>query len=288
MRRVVDFDNLSNNEKIIRKTWNEFKLALKNKEFNYTDIDAAKKTTFLKVFDDLFGEHNGMKILTKTIGEIKQKIGRGTILGESEIVNYERFLPKKEYITESNRFSPPSVEWLYIAIEDNATAINTVKEEIRISKGQRFGFCYFKFDEHACSSRIIDLTIADKYTYDDFNLALEKFSQELIRRKSCEILSTGVMPNSEHIIEKSEFVPFFMEWTIYTYCKLLSSQIFIPLNTNDKEIEYAPFQTLAQYFISKGYSGIIYKSTVCNGGKNLVLFDKQLAYPIGDIIDEVV
>jgi len=288
MKRVFDYDNISSNEKAIEKTWNEFKFALKNRDFNYDDIDAAIETTFLRVFDDLFGKHNGLKVLTKTIGEIKQKIGRGTILGESDVVNYERFMPKKVYINEANRFSPPGVEWLYIALEDDATAINTAKKEIRISEGERFGFCYFKFNENVCSSRIIDLTIADKYTYDEFNLALEKFSQELIHRKSKEILSTGIMPHGEPVIQESEFVPFFTEWTIYTYCKLLSSQIFIPLHTDDKDIEYAPFQTMAQYFISKGYSGIIYKSTVCDGGKNLVLFDKQMAYPTGDIIDEVV
>ncbi len=289
MNKVFEFDSISNNEKAIQKTWNEFKHALKSKQFNYTDINAAKETTFLRVFDDLFGEHNGIKTLTKTIGDIKQKLGRGTILGKSETVNYERFLPKKEYINESNRFSPPGIEWLYIALEeDDATAINTVKKEIRISKGERFGFCYFELDKSVYSNKIVDLTIADKYSYADFNSALEKFSQGLIQLKSQQILSAGVMPDDEHILEKSEFAPFFTEWTIYTYCKLLSSQIFTPLETEDKDLEYAPFQTLAQYFISKGYSGIIYKSTVCEGGKNIVLFDKNMAHPIGNIIDEII
>lgn len=288
MEKVFEFDNVSNMEEIIQKTWDEFKFALKNKQFGYTDIDAAKEVTFLKVFDDLFGEHNGIKTLTKTIGDIKQKLGRGTILKESEAVNYERFMPKKEFINESNRFSPQGIEWLYIALEDDATAIDTVKEEIRISKGERFGFCYFEFNENFHSNKIVDLTIADKYTYADFNFALEQFSQELIQRKARQILSTGVMPDDEHILDKSEFVPFFMEWSIFTYCKLLSSQIFVPLETDDKNLEYAPFQTLAQYFITKGYGGIIYKSTVCKGGKNLVLFDKNMAHPRGNIIDEII
>ena len=135
---------------------------------------------------------------------------------------------------------------------------------------------------------IVDLTIADKYTYADFNSALEEFSLRLIQLKRNQILSTGVMPDDEHILDKSEFAPFLTEWAIFTYCKLLSSQIFIPLETDDKDLEYAPFQTLAQYFISKGYSGIIYKSTVCEGGKNIVLFDKYMAHPKGNIFDEIV
>ena len=47
---------------------------------------------------------------------------------------------------------------------------------------------------------------------------------------------------------------------------------------------YAPFQTMAQYYISLGYSGIVYGSTVCSVGKNIVLFDKQMAYPSGEIV----
>ena len=50
----------------------------------------------------------------------------------------------------------------------------------------------------------------------------------------------------------------------YTYTKLLSEQIFVPLNSADnKSIMYAPFQTMAQYYISLGYSGIVFGSTVC-------------------------
>jgi hypothetical protein len=69
---------------------------------------------------------------------------------------------------------------------------------------------------------------------------------------------------------------------------LLSEEIFVPLDTEDRDLAYAPFQTMATYFLSIGYSGIIYKSTVQNGGKNIVLFDKRLAHPMGEIVDEVI
>ena len=62
----------------------------------------------------------------------------------------------------------------------------------------------------------------------------------------------------------------------------MSEQIFVPLaDTEDKNIIYAPFQSMAQYYISLGYSGIMYGSTVCNVGKNIVLFDKNIASPTG-------
>ncbi|MCC8160971.1 MAG: RES family NAD+ phosphorylase [Oscillospiraceae bacterium] len=56
-------------------------------------------------------------------------------------------------------------------------------------------------------------------------------------------------------------------------------------SSGNKSITYAPFQTMAQYYISLGYAGIIYGSTVCANGKNIVLFDKQMAYPVGVIED---
>lgn len=85
--------------------------------FSYDEIDKAKHQTFLKVYDDLFNKHSGIGHKTIAIKDLKcALIGRGTILKNDEVPNYERFLPKEEYIKEDNRFSPPGVEWLYLAI----------------------------------------------------------------------------------------------------------------------------------------------------------------------------
>lgn len=76
-----------------------------------------------------------------------------------------------------------------------------------------------------------------------------------------------------------EFKKLFTKWEVYTYSKLLSEQIFEPLDEKDnKSLMYAPFQTMAQYYISLGYAGIIYGSTVSKTGKNIVLFDKTTAH----------
>ncbi len=75
---------------------------------------------------------------------------------------------------------------------------------------------------------------------------------------------------------------------MYTYTKLLSEQIFEPLSdVEDKTLMYAPFQTMAQYYIALGYSGIIYGSTVSSVGRNLVLFNKNMALPRGVIEDYI-
>ena len=75
----------------------------------------------------------------------------------------------------------------------------------------------------------------------------------------------------------------FTRWAAYTYARLLSKQIFVPVETEDKELMYSPFQCIAQYFLSLGYEGIVYSSTVFPEGKNVVLFDKYAALPVGII-----
>lgn len=42
------------------------------------------------------------------------------------------------------------------------------------------------------------------------------------------------------------------------------------------------------YFVGLCYSGIKYKSTVCESAKDIVLFDKTYAHPVGDIKDFII
>lgn len=130
--------------------------------------------------------------------------------------------------------------------------------------------------------KLVDLTIADDVSYVELNATLEKYVQ--MQAEKCEkiIKSTSFTPKIN--IDKKEFEKVFTQWIVYTYVKLLSAQIFKPLDScNNKAITYAPFQTIAQYYISLGYSGIIYNSTICLKGKNIVLFDKHMACPVGAI-----
>ena len=187
---------------------------------------------------------------------------------KSEVPNYERFIPKKEFIKNDNRFSPPGVEWLYLAIGKENDIHQCSQNECRAEKGNRFGFCHFTFDDSCSDLKLVDLSIADCISYDELNLKLENYSLKQVKK--------GII--------EDEFKQFFTKWLVYTYTKLLSDQIFEPLSdTDDKSKMYAPFQTMAQYYISLGYSGIIYGSTVSSVGKNMVLFDKNIAHPSGMI-----
>ena len=130
--------------------------------------------------------------------------------------------------------------------------------------------------------KLVDLTIADDISYVELNATLEKYAQTQTKKRKKIIKATGFPPKIN--IDQKEFEKVFTQWAVYTYVKLLSTQIFKPLdNCDNKAITYAPFQTIAQYYISLGYSGIIYDSTIYLKGKNIVLFDKHMACPVGTI-----
>lgn len=285
MGNIFDFSGIEKSEQTIRKTWSEFRECLANGLFSYDEIEKAKKQTFLKVYDDLFQKHSGIDHKTIALKDLKAKlIGRGTILKNDEVPNYERFLPKEEYIKEDNRFSPPHVEWLYLAIGDDNDIHECAQAECRVKKGNRFGFCHFQLDAKYNECKLVDLTIADDVSYAEINETLEEYGQAQVKKGIKIAKALGFVPQMS--TNKKEFEELLTRWGVYTYTKLLSEQIFEPLNVCDnKAIAYAPFQTMAQYYISLGYSGIVYGSTVCLAGKNIVLFDKHMACPVGTIED---
>ena len=59
-------------------------------------------------------------------------VGRGAVLSGNEVPDYERFIPKKEYIKKDNRFSPPGVEWLYLAL-GNEVDIHECSQTVQYS-----------------------------------------------------------------------------------------------------------------------------------------------------------
>lgn len=284
MENILDFDGIEKGELAIKKSWSEFRKALSKSAFTYNEVDKAKEMAFLKSYDDLSRQHGGIEYNTLTLGNLAVKsLGRGTILNELENPDYERFMPNKRFIKEDNRFSPPGVEWLYLAIGNDSGVYECAVAECRGKRGQRFGFCHFELDKKYEDCKVVDLTIADNITYDAINRQLDNYIRTQIKQRKKIIKKLGYIPNMK-IINKQEYNNVITKWGEYVYTKMLSEQIFEPLDVLDnKAIIYAPFQTMAQYYISLGYSGIIYRSTVCPVGKNLVLFDKLMAKPTGKI-----
>ena len=288
MDTFFDFRGIEKNEKAIRRTWSDFRNCLAEGRFTYQDIARAKEEVFLKTYDDLFRQHSGIEYKAIKIRDIKSSIiGRGTKLGDGEVPNHERFLPKKEFINENNRFSPPGIEWLYLALGTESDIHDCAESECRTQVGDRFGFCHFQIDSKYDDYELVDLTIADNTSYTELNSMLEEYVQSQVKKRIQQARALDRVPRMN--TNKQEFVELFTRWSVYTYTKLLSEQIFVPLDaTDNKAITYAPFQTIAQYYISLGYSGIVYGSTVCSVGKNIVLFDKHMAHPIGEIEDYII
>lgn len=283
---IFDFnsDEQKKCEETMLKTWNALKDALAEGKFTIYDTEDAKKEIFLRQYDDLFRNNFGILNLTTTISKLKDAYfaGRGTILKQNENPDYERFIPKKEFITSDNRFSPEGVEWLYIAIaphNQDEISKRCAEAECRASAGSRFGFCQFDFCDTYKDCKVVDLSIANETSFAEINQKLECYAQEYYRKGKRSARKTGEIEN----VEVERFRQLFTQWATYTHTKMLAERIFEPVDTVDKKREYLPFQCMAQYYISLGYSGIIYNSTQYPQGKNLVLFDKQMAEPFGDI-----
>ena len=281
MGNFFDFGDIKNYERTIRKTWDEFRDALTIGTFLYDDVEKAKKCTFLRVYNDLFHDNFGIEHSTLKLKDLDGTlVGRGCILKKDEIPDYERFIPKKEFIKNDNRFSPPGVEWLYLALGNESDIHQCAQAECRARVGDDFGFCHFKFEKIYNDIKIIDLTIADNKSYEQLNQMLESYANAQVKKGAKIAKLLGVVPR--YSVNKTEFKRLFTEWSVYTYSKLLSEQIFEPIDGSaDKGVMYAPFQTMAQYYSSLGYSGIIYGSTVSEVGRNIVLFDKKIAKPYG-------
>ena len=273
MENFLDDINYDGIEERIKGNWKEFREQLANNEFCYDDMNKAVTSTFLSVFDSLF--ENGKRFFEKKVSQVlslKTSVVRAARINlEDPEPDYGRFIPKAEFIREDNRFSPPGKEWLYLAFSDDPSlgkfndadgkfndAEKCALKECRADIGETFALCEFRIENRAKKKKLVDLTIASDKSYKIINE---------------ELMKTYSFGNREKV-EK---------WIVYTYSKLLKDQIFVPIETKNKSLMYAPFQCLAQYFFYKGYVGIVYSSTVCPNGKNVVLFDKKLAKPVGKI-----
>ena len=237
---------LDGGREAIQETWNELRYQLVNKEFFYNDDNLERKSRFLSVLNQLLEYENISESVTVDLRYFaKSKVFlRAVKIRSGETVTLSRFIPDASKMKSANRFSPKGTEWLYLGFDRYISdAKKCCFSEIRANVTDNVKYCVFKYIGE--NVKIIDLTIADKMEWDEISHK---------QKTKAELAVTHFL--------------------LETYCKLLS---------RDKEMEYAPFQCIAQYFKQKGYCGIIYKSTVCKYGKNLVVFDKNIFSP-GEII----
>ena len=267
---------------IIRDQWEALKEELKKGVFQYDDIENAKNTSFLKDFDSLFVGDKAYNWFETDLDSVffSSYVCRAVKLNETERdIDYGRFIPNTTYINEDNRFSPKKVEWLYLSlgasksVVDEKKAKECAEKECKGIKTERMAIC--EFINNSNGVKVVDLTIGDEWTLETQR---EEFRQ-LIYDTTNEnpiLADGGQIP--EHMIKA----------VARCYASILSKELFVPVDTENKELTYAPFHCIASYFKSLNYGGIIYKSTVYETGKNLVLFNKTYAMPTGSIIEYVI
>jgi len=235
------------------ETWNELKNRLNSRDIEIDCLNDIPNIPFLGVLDRALSYEFARECVNNDIYYYSKskKFYRAAIIKPNEIVDTSRFIPNADFMSCGNRFSPKGVEWLYMGLDRNEYyAKKCCFTEIRANETSNVKYCEFT-SIFKIKDLLIDLTISDGKNIDDIS----------------------------HVSRKTPHEKYAQIFVIELYMKLLSEEIFKPIDTINKDLEYAPFQFIANYFKSLGYKGIIYKSTVSKYGKNIVVFDKNSFVP---------
>lgn len=270
----------------ILEYWNEQKI----------DNKLIGNRDFIKMFDEIhdYALIKYKDIFMRRLKQIKclYRAARGNHFG-----NYERMIPKSEFC-KNNRWNPDGIEFLYLGCDYSLPKkdfINspqkTCCEEIRLKKGENVTLCRFKWINP--NSKLLNLYIDDKFVEREkenldilCNKEIEKFKSD---NKAISVVSK--LSNQGKVDEAKEYIKLKTKSKVdkkyaerYVSTLLISDivdAIFKPVDeSEDPKLEaYIPFRLFATYLISKGYDGIIYRSTrmdlIGEGGKNVVLFNKN-------------
>lgn len=276
---------------LLVKTWDDIKNDLYNGKVKYNDLDLLLTYKFLKQFDEMFSLMKD--VFEKNLSEISHLYRAAS----GKWNNFDRFIPKEEF-KSLNRFNPPEELFIYLGIssvnDDNPNltlndAEETCLKEIRVNKGQEVSLCEFKVNSAALNKKVIDISIADNFSFDELNQEKEVIKNRIKLSQTINLRLKGKLPErsksdiANKISQKSGNVFELSKVLSKIYMKMISADLFLPVDGLDRNYEYAPFHAFANYFRSKGYSGIIFKSTVNPGHQNLVLFNINDVTAIGKI-----
>ena len=250
-----DFSGKAHSEQTVRNTWDELRNQLRDGLISYDDREVITKNRFMSAINSIFSNDYGKQFISKPLEHIANEyhLIRGSVIQPAEpFPNYDRMLPKSEFITVDNRFSPKGIEWLYLALGEKSdvngreNAISCSQSECHAETGQQFAIW-----EIQCNSiplQVIDLTIADHISFERLESRLENGVQRL-KQEEVNRFIMGMDRRSGNQIEQA-FKELLVEWFVHAYSKILSEQLFIPVASADKELMYAPFHCIAQYFLS--------------------------------------
>lgn len=274
---MFNFEGRNECINIFNGVWEDFRQQVSNVEYTTEELERAKEHVFLKTLDDVLHYEDNMERLAVSFATLRLNyiFSRATKLTEEESkshIDLSRFLPMDKFIEDDNRFSPKRVEYLYLGSKFNIYSTKNYRnieklclKEIRSEKGNIVGHCRFEIREylygkHVANTdyKVIDLSLWDNYSF-------EEIQNEL---STMDFTDDNLKSNLNKLLFK-------------LYIRLLSSELFKPVENVDGEKRYTPFHYLAYYFKSLGFQSIIYKSTVHQSDdvRNIVLFEKNFAVP---------
>lgn len=216
--------------------------------------EVIEKYIFMKVFNEFIEATNPQfDVSISDLGIMYRGVGINELI---KLDFYSRMIPDPEFVTNHNRMNPPGEAFMYLGaiperkgksddIEKNFI-LRTIEAELRVKPGDFYTAAQFISN----NDKVIFNMVGDPKMPLDLNI----------------LVKNAMKKNAD----RSKIIALFY-FSIFN-----NDEIFKPVPSTDeenREREYAPFQFLAKYLRSKGYSGIKYRSTVHNGGTNVVIFD---------------
>ncbi|WP_214807393.1 MULTISPECIES: RES family NAD+ phosphorylase [unclassified Exiguobacterium] len=256
---------------IMAEHWNTLKEALYSGETEGLSLEEIiEKYTFFKVFDDVVNSMaSQFEISVKDLGKIYRGVG---VNEKIELDFYQRMIPHLDHVRNHNRMNPPGKAFIYLGVipvrkgrseeAEKKFILRTIEAELRVEKGDFYTSARF---ESNSDNNIFNLVGDSSLPMDIYDFA------RILKKKSTE--------------ERSRITALF-------YFNLFNNdQIFKPVHSTEHDVrarEYAPFQLLAKYFMSKGYAGIKYRSTVHREGTNVVIFNPKNVKLVESSMEKIV
>lgn len=268
--------------------WNE----LKN-----NDNPLIHTRNFIKTFDEIH-DYALVKYPTLFIKNGKglknlYRCAKGDHYGD-----YKRLFPNDDF-ADRNRWNHPNMAYLYVGYDENNASLaqidnikKTCFEEIRLKDKQYATLCKFKITSNCKLLNLyIDSSSVDQVAeeLDSFsnNQIMELFSNDQLIEQCKNLLYQNKTKEFKEKLKKyiSPDKTIVEKFISSLLVSIIVESIFVPIDEHeDPDLEtYIPFRIFADYLKTKGYDGIIYKSTRMDliglKGKNIVIFDKNISIP---------
>ena len=305
--------------KEIGADWENVRKKLCSSEIEYNDIPRLKKENFFIWFDDMLTTSEYKAVTKLSNINLLLRSRRGKVHQKSRFKSLKQGdddWEKYKDCLKTNRYNEPQRGFMYFGIstDEFIRTFDDVKEtclrEIRAFDDSNLEYVstlQFKISDKYKDKKVFDFSKINEYKdcdeiikeleeyLDEFYYDIEKIIIEVLRANNIQLLLATNNSYIDMIMQKSGLSliqkNIIENYLVMMILKLVNDSTFKKIDKSkftDEEIdnEYAPFHAFANYIENKGYAGIIYNSTVYEGGLNLVLFNRDYVEIEGEIIEE--